>query len=327
MVSVVMPVYNAEKYLREAIQSILTQNYPNLEMIVVNDGSTDSSKNIILSFEDPRLRYFENPENWGIVRTRNRALAEATGEYVAVLDSDDVALPNKIRSQVEFMEKNPEFELCGSYFKTIDGSGQILKNVKFPSNDGDARSMLLVHNCFCHSTIVMRSRLAKEFKYKSGFDLVEDYELWYRISQVGKIINLPVHTTYYRVHGNNISTNKNRQMFNKADRINGEILRDLEISYTPEEFEIHSKFQHYQFSYFADPQKIDRLEQWMIRLMDEIKKKNLYNEIVIYRVLAKKWIVICKKTGHYRRIFFNRIFTRHPMEYIATFYKKIKKSI
>src|SRR4029078_1647315 len=157
MVSVVMPVYNAEKYLREAIQSILTQNYSNLEMIIVNDGSTDNSKNIILSFEDPRLRYFENPENWGIVRTRNRALAEATGEYVAVLDSDDVALPDKLRFQVEFMENNPEFKLCGSYFKTIDANGHILKNVKFPSHDGDARSMLLVHNCFCHSTIVMRS--------------------------------------------------------------------------------------------------------------------------------------------------------------------------
>src|ERR1700712_351761 len=96
LVSVVMPVYNAEKYLQAAIESILSQNYTNLEFIIVNDGSTDSSRDIILKNTDPRIRFFENPENWGIVKTRNRSLRHAKGEYISVIDSDDIALPDRL---------------------------------------------------------------------------------------------------------------------------------------------------------------------------------------------------------------------------------------
>src|ERR1700682_983363 len=206
LVSVVMPVYNAEKYLQPAIESILNQSYSNQEIIIINDGSTDSSKNIILNFRDPRVRFFENPENWGIERTRNRGLEEAKGEYIAVLDSDDIAFPERIKIQVEFLEKNPEYGMCGSYFQIIDRNDKLVKKARFPTNDKDARSNLILHNCFCHSTVMMRSKLAKDLKYRAGFDVIEDYILWYMISQRAKIINLPVYTTSYRVHETNIST-------------------------------------------------------------------------------------------------------------------------
>ena len=325
LVSVVMPVYNAEKYLRPAIESVLNQSYSNLDFIIINDGSTDNSKNIILNFQDPRLRFLENPENWGIVRTRNRALEEARGEYIAVLDSDDIAFPERIKVQVEFLEKNPEYGMCGSYFQIIDGNDKLLKKARFPTNDKDARSNLILHNCFCHSTIMIRSKLAKELKYEAGYDVIEDYFLWYRISQRAKIINLPVYTTSYRVHGNNISTTRNNHMFNLLNNIYTRILDDLNIKYTPEEFKLHANILNYNAGFFKDKRKLNELGNWTTRLLSEIRMNKNYNEIVIYKILVKRWIVICNNTKNYKKLFFNKLISKHPSVYLNILYKKVLK--
>src|SRR4029077_20706952 len=107
LVSVVMPVYNGERYLKEAIESVLFQTYKNLELVVVDDGSVDARKTIILSYSDSRIRLVENTKNSGIVFTRNKGLLAAQGEYIATLDCDDIALPDRIENQVNFLEKNP----------------------------------------------------------------------------------------------------------------------------------------------------------------------------------------------------------------------------
>jgi glycosyltransferase involved in cell wall biosynthesis len=327
LVSVIMPVYNAEKYLLQAIESILCQDYRNLEMIVINDGSTDNSKNIISTIRDPRLSFFENPENWGIVRSRNRGLEEAKGEYIAILDSDDLAFPERIRTQVTFLENNPDYGMCGTYFQTIDGNDKILKKVTFPSNDKDAKSNLLVHNCFCHSTIMMRGDLARELKYTTGYDVVEDYLLWYRISLVSKIINLPVYTTYYRVHANNVSTTRNNHMFGLVKSINSTILNDLGIEYSAVELEVHSKSLHYDFDYFNQRGRMAELENWILKLLSKVKTNQNINEIIVYRILAEKWIVLCNQTRTRKRMFFNKLVFLHPDIYLKTLYRKISKNI
>ncbi|HMC84996.1 MAG TPA: glycosyltransferase family 2 protein [Chitinophagaceae bacterium] len=328
LVSVVMPVYNAEKYLQSTIDSIINQDYPNLEIIVINDGSTDDSKKIILHNKEPRIKYFENTENSGIVKTRNRGLDEAKGEYIAVMDSDDIAFPERIKKQVDFLEKNPEYGMCGTYFQTIDGNDKLLKNVHFPSNDRDARSYLIVKNCFCHSTVMMRSKLAKELKYDTGYDVVEDYQLWYKLSRVSKIINLPVYTTYYRVHGNNISTTRNNHMFDMVNIINSQILDGLNINYSVEELNIHSNSLISNKSFFEEKQKLAELENWVLKLLSEIKKnKNNYNEFIVYKILAKKWIVLCNNTGNRKKIFFNKLISKHPFAYLGIIYKKIRENI
>jgi glycosyltransferase involved in cell wall biosynthesis len=324
LVSVVMPVYNAEKYLQLTLDSVIGQDYPNLEIVIVNDGSTDNSKNIILEYKEPRIRYFENPKNCGIVKTRNRGLEEARGKYIAVMDSDDIALPDRIKIQVEFLEKNPSYGMCGTWFQTIDGDGNLLKKARFPANDKDARSNLIVHNCFCHSTVMMRSKLAKEFMYDIGYDVVEDYQLWYKISRVAKIINLPHFTTYYRVHGNNISTTRNNHMFKLVDIINSNMLDDLNIKYSPEELKIHSNSLISNKSFFEEKNKISELQNWILKLLSEIKKNKDYNQYIVYKTLAKKWIVLCNKTGNRKKIFFNKIIVKYPFTYLGIVYKKIR---
>src|SRR5580693_6014535 len=113
LVSVAMPVYNAEKYIMQAIDSVLGQSYPHFELVIVNDGSTDRSKEIIHSYSDKRIRFYDNEVNLGITKTRNKCIQYATGKYIAVLDNDDIALPFRLEKQVEFLESDFDYALCG----------------------------------------------------------------------------------------------------------------------------------------------------------------------------------------------------------------------
>ena len=327
LVSVVMCVYNAEKYLQEAIESILRQTYRNLEFIIVNDGSTDSTRDIILGLNDPRIRYFENPENWGIVRTRNQTLKHAKGKYISVIDSDDISLPDRLTLQVDFLENNPEYGMCGSYFQTIDGSGKRLKDVIFPANDRDARTFLMIHNCFCHSTVTMRGDMARELQYQTMYDVAEDYELWYRVSRISKIINIPHFTTYYRVHGSNISISKREHMFLIVDSINRRILDDLQMPYTEEELRVHSNSLHYDEKFFQDEAKMDELEKWYLKFHLAIENNPVFSEDIIYKALAEKWIVLCYNAGHKKKLLFNQLIRIHPLVYFKILYRKIRKNL
>lgn len=120
LVSVVMPVFNAEKYLFEALSSIVNQSYQNLEIIVVDDASTDSSVSIVESFSDTRIKLFKNESNLKIVKTLNFALTKVNGEYIARMDADDISHPERIRKQVEFLEKNRGIDILGTNIWVID---------------------------------------------------------------------------------------------------------------------------------------------------------------------------------------------------------------
>src|ERR1700681_1475187 len=132
LVSVVLPVYNGERYLTQSINSILFQTYSNWELIIINDGSSDNTENLILNYPDKRIKYISNDGNKGIIYSLNKGLEKAKGEFIARLDADDVALPFRIEKQVEFLTENTDYAMCGSYFQTIDSNGKILKNVTFP---------------------------------------------------------------------------------------------------------------------------------------------------------------------------------------------------
>src|SRR5207344_3015196 len=120
---------------------------------------------IVLSYPDPRIRFVENDKNSGIVFTRNRGLSLASGEYIATLDCDDIALPDRIENQVSFMEKNQDYGMCGSFFQIMDFDGKLRAEMKMPTGNRDIITYLTVGNCYCNSTIMVRSRLAKELKY------------------------------------------------------------------------------------------------------------------------------------------------------------------
>jgi len=131
VISVLMPVFNAEKDLRQAIDSILNQSFTDFEFLIINDGSTDDSVNIIRSFTDPRIRLIQNPQNLGLVPTLNRGLAEACGKYIARMDADDISEPERFASQIVLLEKTPA-DICGGLFRIIDSEGKVTGNVSVP---------------------------------------------------------------------------------------------------------------------------------------------------------------------------------------------------
>jgi glycosyltransferase involved in cell wall biosynthesis len=327
LVSIVLPVYNGEKYLAESLDSVFAQTYQNWELVIINDGSSDGTEKLIFKYQDKRIKYLPNDGNKGIIFSLNRGIEESKGIYIARLDADDIALPDRIEKQVKFLSENAEFAMCGSYFRTIDSKGNLLKNVEFPSNNTDAQSFLLLHNCFCHSAIMMRTNIAKDLKYDEKFQVCEDYDLWYRISRTGKILNLPVFTTLYRVHDNNMSTRKSEIMFAHVNKINKRILDDLGIEYSNTELEAHSNALCYNVPFFGNPESIRILENWILKLYSYLKKSGNYNAFLCYKILVEKWIVVAYNTRNFKKMFFNQLMTVHPSAYLNTLVRKIKKNI
>ena len=200
LVTVLMPVYNGEKYLEEAIKSILNQTFKDFEFLIINDGSTDNSVKIIESFNDPRLRLIHNESNLGLIKTLNKGLKLSNGKYIARMDCDDISLPKRLSIQVRFMEKHQEIGVCGSWVKII-GLEQSFIN-KYPQKHKEARAYLLFNTPFAHPAVVVRKELVQKYQleYNENYKHAEDYELWSRIIDYTKISNIPKVLLHYRMH-------------------------------------------------------------------------------------------------------------------------------
>ncbi|MBX3721877.1 MAG: glycosyltransferase [Turneriella sp.] len=206
LVSVMMAAYNAEDFIKAAIESIFSQTYKNWELVILNDGSTDRTKEVIHSFQDLRLKYFENQSNMGLVYTRNRIISLCKGEYLAVLDSDDVAYPDRLEKEVQFLEQHSAFGLVGSSIEMIDAEGALTGGVwDLPAKDDEIATILFFHNNFAHSTVMYRKSLLPTPAYREGFAPAEDYDLWVRLCQSCSAHNFQKPLVAYRVHGTNTS--------------------------------------------------------------------------------------------------------------------------
>ena len=208
MISVVMPVYNAAKFLDEAIHSILSQTYSNFELIIINDGSTDDSLDIIKSFKDNRIRLVENEVNLGLIKTLNKGIALAKGNYIARIDSDDVCKPERFELQLECFNENDDIGVVGSIAEIIDGQGKFCGIFKVPEFHQDIKLGLLFGNQIIHPAVMIKRAVLKEFE-PDVFDInqlhVEDYALWVQLIKKYTFHNLQTPLVKYRIHGENIS--------------------------------------------------------------------------------------------------------------------------
>jgi len=190
LVSVVIPVYNDQRFLRLAVNSIVGQTYKNLEILIVNDCSTDQTNQIIseLKKRDERVKEISIDENRGIANALNCGFNHSKGEFIARMDSDDVALPNRIEVQLNQMLHNPKLDILGSAIFIIDSENKIIGKRSYPRSDRDIRSSLYYQCPFAHPSVVFRKRILKEpFIYSTEYLFAEDYELWLRLSSKGYI--------------------------------------------------------------------------------------------------------------------------------------------
>ncbi len=208
-----MSVYNGERFLREAIESILSQTFRDFEFIIVNDGSTDGTAAILDSYatSDPRVRVCHQ-ENRGAAASWNRGCSSAQGKYIARMDADDIAIKDRLSRQIEFLENHHEVGVLGSAVEFIDNTGKTLWNCPYPEEDHDIRSALL-HWCpFAHPAVVMRRETFSSVGgYRNAFADAADYDLWTRIADRYQLANLAEVLVKYRIHPAQVSCSKMRQ--------------------------------------------------------------------------------------------------------------------
>jgi glycosyltransferase involved in cell wall biosynthesis len=201
-VSVVMAAFNAERFIGEAIASVLEQQFRDFELLIVNDGSTDSTRDIVRACPDPRLRLIDNGENIGLTRSLNHALTQARGTYIARQDADDVSAPQRLGAQVAFLDARPDVALVGSWFSSIDAHGAVVRQTALPVRHLDIRWAMFFFCPFVHSAVMWRRELVHAHigSYNDTFSYAQDHELWARIACRFAVANLPQFLVRYREH-------------------------------------------------------------------------------------------------------------------------------
>jgi glycosyltransferase involved in cell wall biosynthesis len=203
-VSVLMPVYNAAAYLREAVESVLGQSHSALELIAIDDASSDDSHAILEEYaqRDPRVRVFRQPQNLGIVAARNRAFREASpdAELCAILDADDVCEPDRLAQQVAFMQAHPDHALVGGHTLIIDERSQVVGIRRYPSAYSSICKTITRYNPIAQPAVMLRrSLLPAREPYDTAFPRCQDYELWLRLAAEHPVANLDRPVLRYRV--------------------------------------------------------------------------------------------------------------------------------
>lgn len=207
MVSVVMSVFNGERFLREAVESILNQSFREFEFVIIDDGSTDGTDSILDSYERtaPGVRVY-NQENRGLIESLNRACGLARGKYIARMDADDIALKDRLMQQIEFMEEHAGVGVLGGAVEQVDATGRRVRTVHFPLDHADIISTLVCSSPFSHPAVVIRKEVFVSVGgYRSAFADAEDYDLWLRMAERCELANLEAAVLKYRIHPNRVS--------------------------------------------------------------------------------------------------------------------------
>ena len=217
LVSVVMPVYNAEKYLQQAIESIMFQNYINWELIIVDDGSIDNSLYIARNFskKDKRIKIFRNIHNLGIGETMNKLLSLTKGDFIARMDADDISLPDRLEKEANFLMKNKDIALVGGYMFEIDKNDYLVSKRTVPIKHGEIVSGLITGQTIQNPTLMfVKSRLPKkELHYNGKLSPVDDLDFLFRVSGQVKLANLAEFLVVYRKHDTNSSLKDIKKTF------------------------------------------------------------------------------------------------------------------
>ena len=283
-ISVLMPVYNTkEEYLRASIESILNQTFKDFEFIIVNDGSTNNAEEVILSYKDDRIKYFKQ-ENQGIVGALSNAWAKASSKYIARMDSDDIAYPERFAKQIEFLEENPEYSLVGSWAKIIHSNNII----KLPQ---DIKVMDLLADCmFIHPSIMFRKADFEKFNihYETGFEYAEDYYMYARAIKCLKMTNLQEVLLDYRVYPEN-SSSKNREVRIKSSFK----VQDLILEGFSSDKELQEKILDIAY---RKKNKVGHLREKIFSV------KNLYKNWTKYKLITVLGMEILFKVGEYKNV-------------------------
>ncbi len=294
--SIIMPVYNAEAYLHEAVESILAQTYTDFELIIIEDGSTDNSREIIESFNDRRVQVLYNDGNQGIVYTRNRGNAAASGLYIAPFDADDIAREDKFEKQISFLEANPQYGMVGSWAKRIDKSGKEMpRNWKVNAKPERIPAILLFRNYFIQSAIVLRREAIPDGGYAKGFDAVEDYLMWIQVAQQWKVWNYPEYLLKYRIHEQGITKRESAIMPDRDDKVFRNAYKTLEIK--PDGHQCRLLQQIKSDNPTIDAKTLKEIESFLLLILQQNDRLRIYDQRQLKKVVQNRWLKVCYRAS------------------------------
>lgn len=302
-ITVLMPVHNGDLFLRPAIDSILNQTYRDFRLLVIDDGSTDASRLIALSYDDPRVEVIVNETNINRARSLNNALDAATTEYVARMDADDIAAPGRLSAQVRLLDARPDIGICGTWIQTF-GSDVKSTTWRLPTNPTEIAARLLFHCVLAHPTVMMRTAALDRhaLRYDEEHLWAEDWSLWQRCSEHFPMANVPEALLHYRVK----NTNERRGepgLDTRVERRRHELreivltaLKRLGIEGTHDEAELHLRIGSHDFR--RQETMIDRTESWLLRLKEANDSVPQHPSISFDSVLRDYWFHTCYGFSH-----------------------------
>lgn len=256
LVSVIMPAYNAEKYIAEAIESVINQSYTNWELIIIDDGSTDNTANEINKYTDKRIIFIKE-SNAGQSTQLNLGITIANGQYIAIAHADDINLVNRLSLQVAFLKENNNIDVCGSYIRTFNEKTSEGRIIEFPTESDFCYSMLYYGNPLAHPAVMFKKSIFELYNlsYNKEQKAAEDYNLWIRLSKHCKISNIPKELVLYRLH------NQQTSVIQKLEE--EKIVQESRLLLIMQLTSNRHKHKHLELlNFFYHPKELSAFAQW-----------------------------------------------------------------
>ena len=292
-VSVVMSVYNGERYVGEAIESILDQTFRAFEFVIIDDASTDNSREFLVEYaaRDDRIVLLRNEKNMGLAKSLNRGLRVARGQFIARQDADDVSLPDRLAIQVGYLRNKLHVGLLGSAYELVDSRGRCVTTKRLPLTDTEIRWRMLFHNPFSHTSVVFRRQLVDGEKHAYSEDLLcaQDYDLWTRLLTRTTGANIERSLVQFRIHDNSITATLRTEQDRVASMIAAREINELVPTHQIGKLEADILRQWY-YEFPKRWSKVDMaLGRIFLEILDEFGKQQNLDRDVLGR-LHRYWI-------------------------------------
>ena len=287
LVSIVLPVFNGERFVEAALRSIWAQTFQGFEVLAINDGSTDGTADILSSVSDPRLRVLTNEPRRKLSGALNRGLEEARGVYIARMDADDVMRRHRLERQVEYLKQNPTIACCGSAVKRFGtGVGGVLR---FPLSPAEVAAFSLFYSPFAHPSVMFRREWFQRegLIYDGSFYPAEDYELWTRVIQCFPCGNVPEVLLDYRVHDQSMTGGEWSAMDEQTVRIQQGLVVRMGLSPSPEQLRLHRAVSMGALPATLD--SFDATEAWLLELKQANQQARQYSPDSFADILNYVW--------------------------------------
>lgn len=285
LVSVVMPAYNAKKYISESIESILSQTRKDFELLIINDGSTDNTLSFIKKFKDPRIKLIQHKKNKGLIYSLNHGLKYAKGEYIVRMDADDISSKDRLQVQLDFMKRHKGIGVCGSWAETFGEKRGLWKT---PIKNIDIKTMLIFDSPLIHPSVMMKKSIIKEYP---NYKRAEDYGLWVGLMNKTRFHNIPKCLIKYRIHG------LNKQQKQDKDRsvlsIRKIALEKAGIKLNKKELLIFNNFANWKR--VKTEKQLDDVYKIIIKILKHSRKKHISNKALI-KIMANRWYALVTKS-------------------------------